>query len=97
MDNRTKAKVGKKMLARLGQISGSRTRLGDKETPVSGLQSCLAFTPLQEIELVNPRLNDAVKEKMLKEANDKWFQGGTFTQIIRKESAMMLPPPILNK
>ena len=78
VDNRTKAKVGKKMLARLGRIS-ARTRLGDKETPVSGLQSCLAFTPLQGIELVNPRLNDAVREEMLKKANDKWFQGGTFT------------------
>src|SRR5208282_1157594 len=36
VDNRTKAKVGKKMQARLGQISGLRTSLG-KETP-SGLQ-----------------------------------------------------------
>jgi hypothetical protein len=85
------------MLARLGRISGSRTRLGDKETSVSGLQSCLAFTPLQGVELVNSRLNDAVREEMLKKASDKWFQGGSFTQIIRKESAMMLPPPILNK
>jgi U4/U6 small nuclear ribonucleoprotein PRP31 len=96
VDNRTKAKVGKKMLARLGRISGSRTRLGDMETPVSGLQSCLAFTPLQGIELVNPRLNDAVREDMLKKANNKWFQGGTFTQI-RKEPTMMLPPPIPNR
>jgi hypothetical protein len=58
VDNRTKAKVGKKMQARLGQISGLRTSLG-KETP-SGLQSSLSFTPLQGIELVNPSLNDAV-------------------------------------
>jgi len=91
VDNRTKAKVGKKMQARLGQISGLRTSLG-KETP-SGLQSSLSFTPLQGIELVNPSLNDAVKEEMVKKANDKWFQGGTFTQI-RKEPAKMLPPPI---
>jgi U4/U6 small nuclear ribonucleoprotein PRP31 len=91
VDNRTKAKVGKKMQARLGQISGLRTSLG-KETP-SGLQSSLSFTPLQGIELVNPSLNDAVREEMAKKANDKWFQGGTFTQI-RKEPAKMLPPPI---
>ena len=97
VDNRTKAKVGKKMLARLGQMSGSRTRLGDKETPVSGSQSCLAFTPLQGIQLVNPRLNDDVREEMLKKANDKWFQGGTFTQIRLKEPATMLPPPIPNR
>lgn len=91
VDNRTKAKVGKKMQARLGQISGLRTSLG-KETP-SGLQSSLAFTPMQGIELVNPSLNDTVRQEMVRKANDKWFQGGTFTQI-RKEPAKMLPPPV---
>jgi U4/U6 small nuclear ribonucleoprotein PRP31 len=94
VDNRTKARIGKKMHARLGQISGIKTSLG-KETP-SGLQSSLSFTPLQGIELVNPSLNDAVREELVKKANDKWFQGGTFTQI-RKEPAKMLPPALPKK
>ena len=88
VDNRTKAKVGKKMQA---QISGLKTSLS-RET-ASGLQSSLTFTPIQGIELVNPSLNDAVRQEMVKKANDKWFQGGTFTQI-RKEPSKMLPPPI---
>lgn len=94
VDQRTKARIGKKMQARLSQISGIKTSLGGKET--SGLQSSLAFTPMQGIELVNPSLNDAARDQMVKSANDKWFQGGTFTQI-RKEPAKMLPPPVPRK
>jgi U4/U6 small nuclear ribonucleoprotein PRP31 len=90
VDKRTKAKLGKKMQARLAQFGGIKTSLG-KDTP-SGLQSSLAFTPLQGIELVNPSLNDAARESLAKRNNDKWFQGGTFTQI-RREPAKMLPPP----
>ena len=93
IDNRTKARIGKKMQARLGQISGIKTSL-NKET--SGLQSSLAFTPLQGIELVNPKLNDAVKSELGKATNDRWFQGGTFTQI-KKEPGLMLPPPVPKK
>lgn len=91
MDKRTKAKIGKKMQARLGQISGIKSTFG-KDTPGSGLQSSLSFTPLQGIELVNPSLNDAARAELVRKANDKWFQGGTFTQI-RKEPAKILAPP----
>jgi len=86
VDNRTKAKVGEKMQARLPQL---RTSLGGKETR-SGLQSCLTFRTLQGIELVNPRLNDAVREEMVKKANDKWLRDGGFTPV-RRERATMLP------
>jgi U4/U6 small nuclear ribonucleoprotein PRP31 len=94
VDKRTKARVGKKMQARLGQISGIKTNLGRETT--SGLQSSLSFTPLQGIELVNPSLNDAAREDLVRKANDKWFQGGTFTQI-KREPAKMLPPPLPKK
>ena len=96
-DVRTKARIGKKLQAKLAVYNssgGTKTSLG-KDTP-SGLQSSLAFTPVQGIELVNPSLNDAVRESLVKRANDKWFQGGTFTQI-RKEPAKMLPPPVPKK
>ncbi|KAL7571994.1 hypothetical protein ACA910_001651 [Epithemia clementina (nom. ined.)] len=36
----------------------------------SGLASTVAFTPLQAMELVNP---DAQRERMVREANQKWF------------------------
>jgi len=90
IDNRTKAKIGKKMQARLGQINGIKTSLGKDS---SGFQSSLAFTPVQGIELVNPSLNDAARESLVKSANDKWFSGGTFTQIQKPAAKKMLPPP----
>ena len=90
-DVRTKAKLGKKMQATLAHYnSGTKSSLG-KDIP-SGLQSSLSFTPVQGIELVNPSLNDAARQNLVKQANDKWFQGGTFSQI-RKEPSRMLPPP----
>jgi len=95
VDVRTKAKIGKKMQATLAHYnSGIKSSLG-KDAP-SGLQSSLSFTPVQGIELVNPSLNDAARQNLLKQTNDKWFQGGTFTQII-KEPSKMLPPPLPKK
>ena len=94
VDNRTKARVGKRMQARLAQIGGTKTSLR-KET--SGLQSSLSFTPLQGIELVNPSLNDAAREALAKAANDKWFASGTFTQIRKEPSSKMLPPSLPKK
>jgi U4/U6 small nuclear ribonucleoprotein PRP31 len=94
VDNRTKARVGKKMQARLGQISGIKTNMSGKET--SGLQSSLSFTPYQGIELVNPSLNDAARKEVVKAANERWFGGGTFSQI-KKPGGMMLPPPLPKK
>jgi len=91
VDKRTKAKIGKKTQARLAQISGIKTSIGGKET--SGLQSSLTFTPVQGIELVNPSLNQAARQALLAQEKDKWFQGGTFTQI-QKAPSKMLPPPL---
>jgi U4/U6 small nuclear ribonucleoprotein PRP31 len=93
VDNRTKAQIGKKMQSRFGQISGFRTSLGGKET--SGLQSSLSFTPYQVIELVNPSLNYAAREGLVKAANEKWFGGGTYTQI--KKEGLMMPSALPKK
>jgi U4/U6 small nuclear ribonucleoprotein PRP31 len=95
IDNRTKARIGKKMQARLGQISGIKTSLG-KETH-SGFQTSLSFTPFQGIELVNPSLNEAARDELSVKANDKWFQGGTFTQLKKEGTSKMLPPPLPKK
>jgi U4/U6 small nuclear ribonucleoprotein PRP31 len=93
-DNRTKAKLGKAMQARLNSLSGIKTSLSKDSS--SGLQSSLAFTPVQGIELINPSLNNAAKEEMAKKANDKWFLSGTFSQI-QKPKGQMLPPMVPKK
>ncbi|KAI9847539.1 MAG: U4/U6-U5 snRNP complex subunit prp31 [Thelocarpon superellum] len=46
----------------------------------AGTASSLAFTPVQGLELVDPKVQAAMKRK--READeDRWFKGGTFTQI----------------
>jgi len=96
VDNRTKAKVGKKTQARLAHIVGGTKTSLRKET--SGLQSSLSFTPLQGIELVNPSLNDAARQALAKSENDKWFASGTYTQIQKTPSnKIMAPPPVPRK
>ncbi|CAG8692191.1 4137_t:CDS:10, partial [Funneliformis mosseae] len=43
----------------------------------SGLSSSLAFTPVQGIELINPE----EAQKKVKEANDRYFGGGSFLKV----------------
>ncbi|KAF2018698.1 Nop domain-containing protein [Aaosphaeria arxii CBS 175.79] len=42
--------------------------------------SSIAFTPVQGLELVDPRARDEMNRKR-KAEEDRWFKGGTFTQI----------------
>ena len=46
----------------------------------SGTASSIAFTPVQGLELVDPKVKDSLKRKR-EEENDRWFKGGTFTQV----------------
>ena len=46
----------------------------------SGTASSIAFTPVQGLELVNPEAQKELKRKREAE-EDRWFKGGTFTQI----------------
>ena len=46
----------------------------------AGTASSIAFTPHQGLELVNPEAQNALKRKREAE-EDRWFKGGTFTQI----------------
>ncbi|KAI9815900.1 MAG: U4/U6-U5 snRNP complex subunit prp31 [Thelocarpon impressellum] len=46
----------------------------------SGTASSLAFTPVQGLELVDPKVQAAMKRKREAE-EDRWFKGGTFTQV----------------
>lgn len=47
---------------------------------VSGLQSSIAFTPVQGLELVDPKAQAEMTRKR-KAEEDRWFRGGTFTQV----------------
>lgn len=55
-----------------------------------GTQSSIAFTPVQGLELVDPRQQDKLKRKR-EEDEDKWFKGGTFTQIGGTFTSMAQP------
>ncbi|KAL8967101.1 MAG: hypothetical protein Q9197_005622 [Variospora fuerteventurae] len=46
----------------------------------SGIASSLAFTPVQGLELVDPKVQEGLKRKR-DEEQDRWFKGGTFTQV----------------
>ncbi|KAI4149901.1 MAG: hypothetical protein LQ340_004382 [Diploschistes diacapsis] len=48
--------------------------------PTAGTASSIAFTPVQGLELVNPEAQKELKRKRDAE-DDRWFKGGTFTQI----------------
>ncbi|KAF3932264.1 hypothetical protein ABW19_dt0203038 [Dactylella cylindrospora] len=86
---------------------GMMSTFGARSTAgVSGTASSLAFTPVQGIELVDPKVKQEMERKRKAEA-DKWFQSGTFTQVgdqskfgnkrvdtgEGKTTGLMLPPP----
>ena len=45
-----------------------------------GTASSIAFTPVQGLELVDPKVRAQLKRKRAEE-EDRWFKGGTFTQV----------------
>ncbi|KAF2651912.1 Nop domain-containing protein [Lophiostoma macrostomum CBS 122681] len=47
--------------------------------PAAGTSS-IAFTPVQGLELVDPKVRDEMSRKR-KAEDDRWFKGGTFTQL----------------
>ena len=68
--------------------SGINTSLGG--SGLEGTQSSIAFTPVQGLELVDPRMQQALKRKR-EEEEDRWFKGGTFTQIGGTSTSMAQP------
>ncbi|WPG99583.1 Hypothetical protein R9X50_00240100 [Acrodontium crateriforme] len=59
-----------------GVGSGLRTNVGN----MGGTTSTIAFTPVQGLELVDPKMR-AENDRKRKADEDRWFKGGTFTQI----------------
>ncbi|KAG9232075.1 hypothetical protein BJ875DRAFT_443481 [Amylocarpus encephaloides] len=60
----------------------------------AGTASSLAFTPVQGLELVDPKMQAEMSRKR-KAEEDRWFKGGTFTQV--GGAGSMGPPPPPNK
>jgi U4/U6 small nuclear ribonucleoprotein PRP31 len=61
--------------------------------PTAGTASSLAFTPVQGLELVDPKIQAEMSRKR-KAEEDRWFKGGTFTQVgTGSSNGSMGPPP----
>lgn len=58
------------------RTSGVGTSLGAQ----AGTASSIAFTPVQGLELVDPKVQAELNRKR-KAEEDRWFKGGTFTQV----------------
>ncbi|MCJ1461693.1 U4/U6-U5 snRNP complex subunit prp31 [Pseudocyphellaria aurata] len=69
---------GNSTVIRAGQ-HGLRT-MGVGGMGTSGTASSLAFTPVQGLELVDPKAQAEMRRKREEEA-DRWFKSGTFTQV----------------
>lgn len=54
--------------------------VGSTVGSAAGTASSLAFTPVQGLELVEPKMQAEMNRKR-KAEEDRWFQGGTFTQL----------------
>ena len=63
-----------------GAGSGLRTTGVGGGIGGSGTASTIAFTPVQGLELADPTKRAEMKRKA-DEATDRWFKGGTFTQV----------------
>lgn len=59
--------------------------------PGAGTMSSLAFTPVQGLELVDPKMQAELSRKR-KAEEDRWFKGGTFTQVNDGFKKPDLPP-----
>lgn len=70
------------------QAKGLRTSgVGPTLGPgTAGTASSLAFTPVQGLELVDPKVQEELKRKR-KAEEDRWFKSGTFTQVGNQSSA----------
>ncbi|KAK3394557.1 hypothetical protein B0H63DRAFT_506249 [Podospora didyma] len=65
----------------LGSSKGLRTSgVGSTVGSMAGTVSSLSFTPMQGLELVDPKVQAELSRKR-KADEDRWFKGGQFTQV----------------
>ena len=65
-------------------LGGLRTTGVGSIGGASGIASSIAFTPVQGLELVDPKIQAELGRKR-KAEEDRWFKGGTFTNVGAKE------------
>lgn len=71
-------------------LRGKGLRASGVGSTAAGTASSLAFTPVQGLELVDPKMQAEMSRKR-KAEEDRWFKGGTFTQV--GTGGSMGPPP----
>lgn len=75
-----------------GALGGNTTTLRAQGLRTSGVgaaagtASSIAFTPVQGLELVDPKVQAELSRKR-KAEEDRWFKGGTFTQVGSQSTA----------
>jgi U4/U6 small nuclear ribonucleoprotein PRP31 len=74
------------------RTSGVGTTVGSG----TGTASSLAFTPVQGLELVDPKVQAELNRKR-KAEEDRWFKGGTFTQVGGSSNGSKVPDVPPNK
>lgn len=62
------------------RTSGVGSTIGGGGAGAAGTASSLAFTPVQGLELVDPKVQAELKRKR-QDDEDRYFKGGTFTQV----------------
>jgi U4/U6 small nuclear ribonucleoprotein PRP31 len=73
---------------RAAGVGGMKTNVGG----AAGTASTIAFTPVQGLELVDPRVRKEMDRKR-KAEEDRWFSKGTFTQLGGASSSGSMGPP----
>ncbi|CAH0047954.1 unnamed protein product [Clonostachys solani] len=89
---------GASSIGGFGQASGIDLRgkglrnsgVGSSIGSGAGTASSLAFTPVQGLELVDPKMQAELSKKR-KAEEDRWFKGGTFTQVGGSSDGFKVP------
>ncbi|EEA20581.1 U4/U6-U5 snRNP complex subunit prp31 [Talaromyces marneffei ATCC 18224] len=79
------------------QAKGLRTSgVGTSLNATAGTASSIAFTPVQGLELVDPKVQAELNRKR-KAEEDRWFKSGTFTQVGGQNGGFKVPDVPANK
>lgn len=78
------------------QAKGLRTSGVGSSLNSAGTASSIAFTPVQGLELVDPKVQAELNRKR-KAEEDRWFKSGTFTQVGGQNGGFKVPDVPANK
>ncbi|ENH60568.1 U4/U6 small nuclear ribonucleoprotein Prp31, partial [Fusarium oxysporum f. sp. cubense race 1] len=75
-------------------LRGRGLRASGVGSTTTGTASSLSFTPVQGLELVDPKMQAELSKKR-KAEEDRWFKGGSFTQVGGSSSGSVFKVPEL--